>query len=325
MKVKQVQRSAPYRFFWTPSARPVEAAAVGDDPATPFVTFGAPISTAKALTKFGSTLTVTAIGSDRKTLTFDGAVGDMAGLIGAHGGAAWLDLGNAYQGPVSVLTFTSATTAILSEPLPFYPGTGGGTLEWRVWYADLSALEVGDSTARDVPWSIAWSKNLGADVQPEPAFDRGLLSIVRQPFSTGLTHDDLVCAFPMIGHTVPEFQTSWQPQIDAGLDEMIGRIIPRLKSTQYLDQLDGEQFQVTHGLYTAHVITRGLQVATYNIDYDLRAEARKSLERCLSAVRWADANDDGVVDPGETGTDVNPTPSVIYSTNTDPFAGMEPR
>lgn len=296
----QVEAGAPWRFFWIPALRPKTAAAVPPDPAEPFVDFGAPISAAIELSPIAAPVAVDNVASDRKTITFSAPIGAAAGLIAEHGGAAWLDLGGAYQGAVTVETILDPTTAVLAEALPFDTGTAGGSLEWRVWYADLTAEKVGDAVARRVRWSVSWESDPGADHPGAPYLDRGLVDIVRRPFDTGLTSGLLVESFPLFRGTLPAGQTSFEPQIRAGLRELLGRIEVRLPEGAFLDQLDGGQFQNAHALFTAHVIARSFRGATYDVDYDFLQEAYASLNRQFKRLRWLDTDDDGVVDAGET-------------------------
>lgn len=296
----QLEAGAPWRFFWIPALRPKTAAAAPPDPAEPFVDFGAPISTAVALTQLGAAVAVDSVGSDRKTISFSAPVGAAAGLIAEHGGAAWLDLGGAFQGAITVETILDPTTAVLAEALPFDTGDAGGSLEWRIWYADLTAEQVGDAVARRVRWSVSWESDPGADHPGAPYLDRGLVDIVRRPFDTGLTSGLLVESFPLFRGTIPAGQTSFEPQIRAGLRELLSRIEVRLPEGAFLDQLDGEQFQNAHALFTAHVIARSLRSATYDIDYDFLAEARAAVERQFKRLRWLDSDDDGEIGPGET-------------------------
>ena len=320
----QIPHSEDWRFFWNAPVRPL---------AIPSVTFGAPVSTTVPLSAIHADIAVDSIGVDRRTITLTAPIAAGAGLIAEHGGAVWLDLGASMQAAVVIESFDSPTVARLSRPLPIDSGTvTGGSISWRTFYADLTSLQVGAVVKRGCPWSISWETNPGADVVGRKVKSTGLIDIVTTPFDTGLDHDGFVARFNLFSGVEPVGQTSWAPQIRAGLSTLKNRLIGRLDAGQYLDQVQGYQFLDAHALIVADMIARSMRQATYDVE-TLPVQIAREINRQFGGrgLRWVDRNSDGVVDDGETNV-MEPSAVGVCSSGLDDgssgyslYGGMEVR
>jgi len=296
MNIK-LRKGKPNRFFWSPEEKPLNPPELSIRfPSGPQLF---PLSALRA------DVAVSAVGADGQTLTLADAVGgNSRGLVGSRGGAAWLDLGSAGIFAVQVLTFTETDEVYLSEPLPHTISGASGTLSWNLWSAELTALEVGSSTLRGVPWSIDWIAYLGEDYPNGYRYEEGLLDIVRRPFETGLTGRALVERYSFLASQVPTRQSSWQIQVEDALGDLVDLIRDELPTGRYEDDVDGHPFQHVHSLLTLALIVQGHQLAGYDRSpTELLDQADDALQRILKrGLPWVDINDDGVVDDNEIDT-----------------------
>jgi len=291
------------RFFWRPDGLPASAPDV--------VITGVGTHT---LAPLRVAATVSSVSADGTTLTLSASLAATSrGLVG-EGGTAVLDLGADGVHHVRLSHFATGTTVVLAEPLPPVSATAAGALDWNTWYADVGAGDVPAVATRNVLWSVTWSRDLGADAQPEPSYDDGFVDFVPRPFRTGLTDEDVYRVAPMLRGRLPAGWSSLEGWRDVALCELTEIIEAELlDSTQYVDMLLGEQFIRCHALLTAAVVADGLGLAgTARPDPDWRTLATECIARAGGNLRWLDADGDGVVDAGETGADAR-TPDALRS------------
>ena len=260
-----------------------------------------------ALAQVRTTDTVAVVSTDRRQLTVTAStiITGARGLINDFGGAAWLDLGAYFQGPVRILRGVSASVVELAEPLPHsVPTTAAGSLRWNLWSCQLTAAQVGATVQRNVRWSITWTPTQGGDLPADPVTEQGFIHVVRTPFNTGLTDDGIAALIPEFPSMVPRRQGSYAPQRWVAQQEIEAMLRLKVPSGRTEDQALGEQFVQVHALLTAAVVLEGhasvgIDRSTQAAEFRQRAWVR--FGEAMQLVTWIDLDGDGVVDDGETG------------------------
>lgn len=271
---------------------------------TPTLTFRHPSAgdLSPALSPIRAAVAVTAIATDKKTLTTADLAAAYQGLQD-EAGEAFLISPTDGAFPVRVARIDgdagAYTTVQLAEPLPRpISMEDGATLQFRLWTAELSGALVAEAQ-RDIPYTVAYTAQRGAHLPTMPEREEGLLHVVRQPFSTGLTHSSLLERRPDLHLSIPGRQTSLAPQIRAAELTLIDELRVQLAAQElYEDDVDGRRLVVAHMLLTEALLTRDREAAA-----DLRKQAFAALKTALNRI-WADANNDGVVDSGEAARQV---------------------
>jgi len=305
-------------FHWTPHYLPDPNAA---NPSVKFVSNGQTVT--QALTNFGSSA-ISGV-PDRYSLTAGAANADLlGGFVGDIGGNWYLYLTGFGQFAVTVSHFDdTAGVYRLAEPLPHgIPSNADGSLIHNQWYTDIAADALGDTIDRTGYYEIEYTQDpdmAGANAGKRIFTDRGLVRVVRSPFSTGLTAATLKTLVPQIEGTRPPNRDSWQALIDE-LD-VIGEIEARLPAGSYADQTVGSQFRRFQALSVAgHIAEVGYAP---NVDSErMRELASNELDRQIARVHWLDSDGDGVIDSGETdyaagGAWIKQTLSSAVTTSTD--------
>jgi len=260
---------------------------------------------APAMTVLRATVTVSAVGADRRTLTVGAGGGaGSVGAVGDRGGVAWLDLGQGWAGPVKVQRFTSDTTAVLADALPSAAVIGAvARLTWQTWQATILAAWVA-AAERAIPWVVTYDEPSGAAGLVRRHL-RGLAHAVRQPFDTGLTDDLLLSWLPGMGSSVPRRQSSWQPQIRLAETLLVRRLRGDLHSLGCVEGEDavmGLAFQEVHAMLAASIVLGGHVAVGAGLAEprdDFRARAWALYEEVMRSVPWIDCDGDGVPDAGE--------------------------
>jgi len=260
---------------------------------------------APVLAQIHADATVSAVASDRRTITTTASIGPSArGLIGRLG-HAWLDAGEAGVVPVKILTFTTAKTAVLADPLPHAVTVqaGGATLAWEVWYATLTAAAVTSAAERNMQWRVRYQIQHGADAPAEWMQDEGLIHVVRQAFATGADDAGIRNLAAVLGRSLPARQESWTPQIELAQIELERELRKRLRPWgMYEDDLQGSAFSLAHGWLALSYIHAGQRSGGADTegprDY-ARERYEDELDRVLASVPWLDIDRDGVVDADE--------------------------
>lgn len=112
---------------------------------------------------------------------------------------------------------TAITLADIPKTLPTAPTNG--RLVWATWQGTIAS----HAAERDVPWSVAYIQG-GTGITAQARQDEGTISWVRQPFSTGLTHDKLCQLRPELAPNVPDGQQGHHAIIDAAELELVAYI-----------------------------------------------------------------------------------------------------
>lgn len=187
---------------------------------------GAPIMTVGSsspvtLTQTRGDATVTAVANDRRTLT----VNSQASSLQADQLKGYLVTDGDSIYSVTVVRMVG-TTAILAEPLPREIDlSASALLVFGMWYGTIPATIT--NTSGYYPLQVSYELDLGQQTQSK--LEKGLLKVTPRPFDTGLSHDELVAQFPQLADMIPRRQSSFQPQIEATLQEIILMLRDHLK------------------------------------------------------------------------------------------------
>lgn len=273
----------------TGQAMVFEWVAPGPLSSAPSLTVGS--SSAVVMTQTRADATVSAIGNDRRTLTVDSqATALQADQIKAH---LVTDGDTIYS--VTVVRMVG-TTAILAEPLPREIDLSeSALLVFGLYYATVPSSIT--NTTGYYPWQVSYTLDLGQ--QTEQRLAKGLLKITPRPFDTGLSHDDLVGQFPQLADMIPRRQSSFSPQIDASLQEIILMIRDHLKDEVDVTEdevFNAESFANAHAYCTAARVYEAInQLDTANA---MRERCMQLLDISLRSLAL-DRDGDNIVDEGE--------------------------
>jgi hypothetical protein len=236
--------------------------------------------------------TVSAIGNDRRTLTVDN---QGTGLERNQIKAFLITNGDTYYN-VTVVRVVG-TSAILAEPLPREVDLSStATLEFSLWSVILlSTIDV-LTTANTYPFIVNYSADVGANTRNK--IDKGLIKSTPRPFTTGLTHDDLVEIFAPLADMVPRRQSDFLGQINAAQEELILQIRDVVLSQDATEDevFNPEQFRLAHAYCTAALIyEQNLQM---DVAEQMRNRCSELMEIALRSLAL-DLDGDGVIDSGE--------------------------
>ena len=262
----------------------------------PFPVQGTPTllldSISYTLTQNRTSATVSAIASDRRTLTVDNQA---TGLERNQMKAFLITNGDTYY-QVSVVRVVG-TTAILSEPLPREIDLStNATLEFSLWSVVLANTIAVLTTANTYPFQIDYIADLGSNTQNK--VEKGLLKSVNRPFNTGLSHDDLINFISPLADMIPRRQSDFAPQIKAAQDELILVIRDVVLADDATEDevFNPEQFKLAHAYCTAAMIyEQNLQLDVAN---EMRSRCKDLLDIALRSLAL-DVDGDGVIDEGE--------------------------
>ena len=203
----------------TGQTRVFEWTAPGPLDGAPIMTVGS--SSPVTLTQTRADATVTAIANDRRTLT----VNSQASALQADQLKAYLVTDGDSIYSVTVVRMVG-TTAILAEPLPREIDLSvSALLVFGMWYGTVPATIT--NTSGYYPLQVSYQLDLGQQTQSK--LEKGLFKVTPRPFDTGLSHDELVAQFPQLADMIPRRQSSFEPQIDATLQEIILMLRDHLK------------------------------------------------------------------------------------------------
>ena len=254
--------------------------------------FGASAPISVALTQSRSDSSITAIASDRRTLTLSAS----ADALQADQQRAFvITTGDTYFNVT--LSRIVGTTAILAEPLPREIDlTTAATLHVPMYYTTLTAAQL-TNTDGYYSYSVSYTADLGD--QNRELTEKGVIKVTLRPFDTGLDHDALVSTFAQLADMVPRRQSDFSPQVSASLDE----IAMMIRSNMLADGLTKDEvfnatsFQLAHAYCAAALIYE--QSAQLDMAEAMRARCTELLNRALESVA-IDADGDGVIDEGES-------------------------
>lgn len=308
--LRQIEIGRAHTVIWRPAALPtgdlaMHCAVAGGASASAVLTSavrrtnGTPVPTA-AVVVAGATR----LGPDPDAVvgtTPDPAL--LGGLVGDHGGTAWLDLGGAGAYAVRPMRVAADGTVTLAHVAAgFAQGLVGvaGTLHWNVWRGEIDAGALGAAVVRTGRWAIPYTAVIGGAYPGEQRTERGALRVVRTAFSTGLGSADLGAFVPRLPATVPDGQTSYTPQVAWTMHELVQDIERALESTArggFADQLSGAGFQAAHAwLVYRRLIDAGHVAGDAE---EARANYYAALQAAIRRADWIDTDDDGAIDTTE--------------------------
>lgn len=313
--------SQAYRFLWVPSD--------GFPSSAPTVTFQFSAGdVAVALAAVRAADVVSSLNDDRRRLTLatGSNAADLQGVIGDYSGECWLD-GPGVSVPVRVLRLVSdavgGSVVELADALPHSVTIVTTTrLRWNVYQGALTSVQVGATVQRFVRWSLPWTRTQGSSSTTQTQVEHGILHVVRTPFDTGLTDQDLRSLVPDVGRMVPGGQGTWFPQREAAFVELVEWLRAGAPSGLYEDQAPGDLFRAVHACLTGAYVFDGLAAegkpGAAEVAARLRTTARERFDRILPRVSWWDVDADGVVDSGETDYAAAGLGGLFRSNVTDP-------
>jgi len=239
-----------------------------------------------------SSASVTAIGNDRRTLTIDNQV---TGLQRDQIKGFLITSGDTYY---SVnINRVVGTSAILAEPLPRdIDLSSSASLEFALWTTSISSSEAVLTTANTYPYVINYTGDIGANTHSKQ--EKGLFKSTPRPFSTGLSHDDLVQIFAPLADMVPRRQSDFSNQIEAAKDEIILQIrdVVLAQDATEDEVFNPEQFRLAHAYCTAALIyEQNLQM---DVADQMRTRCSELMDIALRSLAL-DLDGDGVIDSGE--------------------------
>lgn len=266
------------------------------------------------LTPAWTTLTVTGSAS-RGTLTATASGDAMSAVLPF--GDAWLYTPRGGVTPVRVGSVASAAgiyTITLVDRLKYdLTADAGSRLQAQLWYVDeTTAAVVGTvtrSTSGDfpIPYTIGWavlqpaSPSGGGGITPATQRVEGTLSVVRQPFATGLSSDDVRSLYPELGRLSQAGSAGLEAAIYAEHRAMALRVSAAVREAgaspyTWADDVEGAAFQMAHAAMVAARLVESTNPDRAGRYLD---QAAIYFQQAL-AVAWTDLNRDGVVDDGES-------------------------
>lgn len=253
-------------------------------------------------------ITITAVGNDRKTLTASTSIsGVYQGAQGPQFGEAFLVAGADGTHSVMVREMTG-TTVILADVLAAPISTSETiTLNWALYGATLPT-SLTASRQINIPWTVEYQQLWGLDISGYTKREEGLLHIVRQPFTTGLTSREISSAYPGLAQRMPRRQGDWTPQIEASEVELVVRLRMDLQQRGLTeDDVSGHRFRLAHAHLAAACIydettpdkagaIRDRILGPFNAETGYRTGGMVS--DILRSI-WTDADRDGAIDTDE--------------------------
>ena len=250
--------------------------------------------------------------TNRRALVVDEVTDAISGTLPY--GAAWIYTRGDGVIPVRIAR-VSGTTVHLVDPLPYdLTITTQARIQSALWFADESAAAVvgtvtrtADAGDRPIPYTIEWgmlepaNQSAGFAVGAAVRRVEGTLSVVRQPFDTGLTTDGVFARYPEL--------TGMQQAGSAGVEGAILSAYSALRLNvtsaareagaapyTWADDVSGDAFAECHA---AMVAARIVRTTRPDLAQAYSEDAERYFKQGL-AVAWADLNRDGVVDAGES-------------------------
>ena len=273
----------------TGQTRTFEWTAPGPLNGAPIMTVGS--SSPVTLTQTRGDATVTAVANDRRTLTVNSQASSLqADQLKAY----WVTDGDSIYS-VTVVRMVG-TTAILAEPLPREIDlSASALLVFGMWYGTIPATIT--NTSGYYPLQVSYELDLGQQTQSK--LEKGLLKVTPRPFDTGLSHDELVAQFPQLADMIPRRQSSFQPQIEATLQEIILMLRDHLKDEPEVTEdevFNAGSFMNAHADCTAaRVYERIGQMDNANV---MRQRCEDLMDISLRSLAL-DRDGDNVVDDNE--------------------------
>lgn len=271
--------SNDYRFIWSPQVPITGNASLLIDTDS---------SISETLTRFASDLTVTAIASDRRTLTLDSTP---ATYYREQQNAFLITDRDTYYSVV--VSRLGGTTAVLAEPLSRdIDLTSSATLQLATSYVDIAGASL--ATSGLYTYRVSYTElNMS-----QPKQEKGILKVTPRPFNTGLDHNELVNTFSNLADMVPRRQGDFEAQIKAAEHEIILAIRDHLNNDDITEDevFNPESFKLAHKYCTAAIIYE--LIRDFDAASNMRDRCRELLNSALRSITL-DLDGDGVIDPNE--------------------------
>ena len=221
------------------------------------------------------------------------ATTDTDGLQDRYG-AGWLVTPHDGAFPVRIKRI-DGESLFLTNPLPkkiSISAASPASLQLSTYVGTVPAATVANTLRRLVAWKVTYDAQYGGNAPLLPnnrAF--GLLHIVNQPFSTGLTSLALSRHLVHLGDLIPRDQNDWSPQLELGEEELILAIRQELAPMGYTedDIPVAAQLRPAHISYTMANILDSTELDT---SAKLRAQATERMRSALRLI-WVDTSGDG--------------------------------
>jgi len=273
-----------------------------------------------AMSKAVDNFTITAVASDRRTLTVDDPLIAIKDGYAGNWGRAWVVTTGDGAFPVTISSWDGTTTVVLADSLPQNITAAGAWLEWARYEATLGSGDATATTARNIRWTVTSTPLWGSNASEASDEDSGVLHVVPVPFDTGLSHSKFVAVYPALAERVPRRQTSLDPQIAAAKRELVLQLRRDLSPTRHEDQVLG-----------AHLFDAHAALAAANIEQDAEASDRHMAKfdrlyaLALASNPWLDDDIDGTVDSGETGVTIKGPRAQDHQGNASRYTGRNPQ
>jgi len=271
--------SNDYRFIWSPQVPITGNASLVIDTDS---------GISETLTRFASDLSVTAIASDRRTLTLDSTP---ATYYREQQNAFLITDRDTYYSVV--VSRLGGTTAVLAEPLSRdIDLTSSATLQLATSYVDIAGASL--ATSGLYPYRVSYTElNMS-----QPKQEKGILKVTPRPFNTGLDHNELVNTFSNLADMVPRRQGDFEAQIKAAEHEIILAIRDHLNNDDITEDevFNPESFKLAHKYCSAAIIYE--LIRDFDASSNMRDRCRELLDSALRSIAL-DLDGDGVIDPNE--------------------------
>jgi hypothetical protein len=244
------------------------------------------------LTAERSSLTISGVANDRRTLTISALASPLKPLQKD----AFLITNSDSFFPVSINRI-SGTTLILGDALPKeFDITSVSYIQFATWHTVLSSADNFTTNSDILSLTVDY---IGVfDDQQAPRIHKELLKVCARPFSTGLTHHIVLEQFPNFADTVARRQTDVNPQIEGGEQDLL-LIVRDLLSSKELSE---DEIHNPEHLRQAHLYFTGARIYEILGNFDLAEKLRtRAIELTDLAMKTIaiDTDGDGIVDTPE--------------------------
>lgn len=246
-----------------------------------------------------ASLSVSAIGTDRKTLTLTASTTPLKPLQKD----AFLTTNSDSFYPVSITRIFN-NLVLLAEPLPKEVEIGVGGVAGLVFaiYRKTLLTATYTSIAQTLAMTVNYSENLGDT--PVVRSVKSSLKVCPRPFSTGLTHNLVLDSFPNLSEVMSRRQTDLNTFIIGGEADLLLLVRDALLSKDCTEDeiFNAEIFQQAHLYFTAARIYEVL--GQFELAEKLRTRAIALTDSALKVVSL-DLDGDGIVDQEEIVVPIN--------------------
>ena len=251
------------------------------------------------LTLDRANLDVVAIANDRKTLTLSVATTPLKPL---QKDAFLLTSYDSYY-PVAIVRISN-TTVLLAEAIPKdveIAVGGSATLSFAIYRTTLP-INPYTTNADNLALTVSYIETTGSNALSKNV--KGLLKVCPRPFSTGLTHNQVLDNFPNMAEIMSKRQTDLNTIIDGGESDLLLIIRDALASKDCTEDeiFNADIFLQAHLYFTVARLYEIL--GQFEIAEKMRTRAIALADSALKIVSL-DIDGDGVIDTNEVLIPVN--------------------